>query len=264
MNARRASKVTRCLGWGLGAIALIQLPACRLGGIGQNAVGVQMYQQGRYAEALQQFEAAKQTDPANPDTYYNLGSTYHRLGMAQKDQKLLDQAEALYNQALDLSPNHTDSYRGLAVLLAETNRSDKAFTLLKKWNERSPQLADPKVELAKLHQEFQQSSAAEQLLDEALAIHPHHAAAWAARGRLRESAGDLAQARQNYLQSLTINSLQPEVYQRVAALDVRLGQNAIQNAVTAAQTTIANGMGAPQSTLTPAPAASGAAPVVRY
>jgi len=217
---------------------------CRAAGMGQNSAGVQLYQQGRYAEALQQFESAKQTDPGNPDTYYNLASTYHRMGVSQKDSKLIEQSEALYNQCLDLAPNHTACYRGLSVLLVETDRSDKAFSLLKNWTSRSPSLPDARIELAKLHQEFNQTKVAEQYLDEALSMDPNNAIAWAAKGRLREATGDLAQARQNYTQSLSLNSLQPDVYQRLAALDLRLSQQAIQNTIAGTQTTIANGAGA--------------------
>ena len=218
------------------------LTGCRWGAVGQNTVGVQLFQQGRYAEALQQFEAAKQTDPQNPEAYYNLASTYHRMGVSQKDAKLTEQAEALYNQCLDLSPNHVACHRGLAVLLVETNRSDKAFKLLKNWAVANPQLSDPRVELANLHAEFQQTAIAEQYLDEVLAKDPNNAMAWAARGRLRETSGDLVQARQNYMQSLSLNSLQPEVYQRLAAVDLRAGQQAFQTAMTATQTTPASGV----------------------
>jgi len=207
----------------------------------QNGTGVALYQQGRYAEALQTFEQAKQTDPTNPDTYYNLASTYHRLGTTAKDQKMLDNAEAIYNQALELSPDHVECHRALAVLLAETGRSDKAFTLLKRWAQRSPNVSDARVELAKLHQEFNQTKVAEQYLDEALAMHPNNARAWAERGRLRENSGELMQAVQNYQQSIAINSLQPELYQRIGALNVRLTQNIISTT----GTSIAGAAGAP-------------------
>ena len=207
----------------------------------QNGTGVSLYQQGRYAEALQTFEQAKQTDPTNPDSYYNLASTYHRLGTSAKDQKMLDNAEAIYNQALELSPNHVECHRALAVLLVETGRSDKAFTLLKRWAQRSPSVSDARVELAKLHQEFNQTKIAEQYLDEALAMDPNNARAWAERGRLRENSGELMQAVQNYQQSIAINSLQPELYQRIGALNVRLSQNGMATT----GTTIADATGAP-------------------
>ena len=193
----------------------------------QNGTGVALYQQGRYAEALQTFEQAKQTDPTNPDTYYNLASTYHRLGTSAKDQKMLDNAEAIYNQALELSPNHVECHRALAVLLVETGRSDKAFTLLKRWAQANPNVSDARVELAKLHQEFNQTKIAEQYLDEALAMDPNNARAWAERGRLRENSGELMQAVQNYQQSIAINSSQPDLYQRIGSLNVRLTQNVL-------------------------------------
>jgi tetratricopeptide (TPR) repeat protein len=190
--------------------------------MGQNGMGVALFQQGRYPEALQQFELARQSEPSNPDVYYNLASTYHRLGSNAKDSKMLEAAESLYNQALDLSPDHVDAHRGLAVLLVETQRADKAFTLLRNWNKCNPMHSDARVELARLHQEFNQLKIAEQYLDEALAIDSNNAKAWAAKGRLRETNGELMQAMQNYQQSLAIHTNQPDLYQRISALQVRM------------------------------------------
>jgi len=214
--------------------------------MGKNGTGVALYQQGRYAEALQVFEQSKQSEPTNPDTYYNLASTYHRLGNAAKDKKMLDNAEAIYNQCLELSPNHVDCHRALAVLLVDKGQSDKAFVLLKNWAQRSPTISDARVELARLHQEFNQTKISEQYLDEALAMDPNNAKAWAAKGKLRESSGELMQAVQNYQQSLALNSLQPEFYQRIGALNVRLAQNAIS----ASGTTIASSNGGMTTTAT--------------
>lgn len=228
------------------AAFLICFLAIGCGSVRQNNTGVALFQQGRYAEALQTFEQAKQADPTNPDTYYNLASTYHRLGNNAKDQKMLENAEAIYNQALELSPNHVDCHRGLAVLLVDTGRSDKAFTLLKRWAQRSPTVSDARVELARLHQEFNQTKVAQQYLDEALAMDPNNAKAWAARGRLRESSGELMQAVQNYQQSIAINSMQPELYQRIGALNVRLATNAMATT----GTTIAGVPGTPANPAT--------------
>ncbi len=113
---------------------------------------------------------------------------------------------------------------GLAVLLVDTARSDRAFALLKNWSQRSPNLSDARVELARLHQEFNQNKVAEQYLDEALAMDPRNAKAWAARGKMRENSGELMQAVQNYQQSLAINASQPDLFQRISALNVRISQ----------------------------------------
>lgn len=202
---------------------------CRWTSTGQNTLGVRLYQQGRYSEALQQFQTALRSDPSNPDAYYNLASTYHKVGVGQKDQQLIEQAESLYNQCLDLQPNHVDCHRGLAVLLAESGRPDSAMTFLKNWAATNPSMADPRIELGRLYQEFGQTKVAEQYLDEALALNPNDHRAWNARGQMRETAGDLSQAMQNYQQSLAINSLQPDVYQRVATLNVKIAQNTMSS-----------------------------------
>lgn len=221
MRTHRINPVLVFVAIGCFAMAL---PGCQFGAKSQNGKGVSMFQQGRYAEALQHFEQAKQTDAANPDTYYNLASTYHKLGVAAKDAKMMDNAEAIYNQCLDLAPNHVDCHRGLAVLLVDKGQADKGFTLLKNWAAANPGMADPRIELARLNQEFNQNKMAEQYLNEALAIDPNNYRAWAFKGGMRETSGDLMQAIQNYQQSLALNASQPELYQRIGALNVRLSQ----------------------------------------
>lgn len=217
--------------WMIQSVAILlvvtAVNGCRIGSMGQNTVGVQLYQQGRYAEALQHFQAAQSTDPSNSDTYYNLASVYHKMGVAQKDAKLIEQAESLYHQCLDIQPNHVDCHRSLAVLLAESSRPDAAMRLLKNWSIKNPQMPDPRIELARLHQEMGQTKVAEQYLDEALAMNPNDSRVWAHRGQLREASGDLNQALYNYQQSLAINTIQPELYQKVAALNVRIAQQGL-------------------------------------
>lgn len=186
---------------------------------GQNLQGVRMYQQGQYEAAMQQFQAAISTHPSNPDTYYNMAATLHRMGIAKNDQNLLNQSETLYNQCLDLDPEHEDCYRGLAVLLAETGRSDRAFALLKNWAVRSPKNADARIELARLYEEFGDPETAKIQLTEAVHIDQNNARAWSALGRLREQSGDYSQALANYQRSYSLNRFQPEIAERIATLN---------------------------------------------
>ena len=109
---------SKCLPW-MVLVMCMHLAGCSMS---PNVTGVALYNQGRYAEALQVFEQAKQSEPTNADTYYNLASTYHRLGNNAKDKKMQETAESLYNQCLDLSPDHVDCHRALAVLLVDTGR----------------------------------------------------------------------------------------------------------------------------------------------
>lgn len=190
---------------------------------GQNAEGVRLHQQGYYQQSLSRFQQAVYSDPKNPDAYYNLAATYHRMGKLSGNRSELDQAENFYNQCLDHGPDHAQCYRGLAILLVEENRSEEAFRLLEGWAGRSPANPDPKIELARLFEEFGDKSAAEHQLVEALTNDPYNARALAALGKLHEQSGDFAQALSVYQRSLWHDHLQPEVAARVAALQSAVG-----------------------------------------
>ena len=157
-------------------------------------------------------------DPKDADAYYNLAATYHRLGRLEHCQSDFDQAECYYNQCLDRNPNHTECYRGLAVLLAEQGRKDAAFRLVEGWVQAQPTLADARIELARLNDEFGNRPAAQEQLIEALASDPSNPRALTALGKIREEAGDKAQALANYQRSLAEDDRQPEVAMRVTAL----------------------------------------------
>ena len=188
-----------------------------------NAEGVRLYQQGAYPQAAQKFQAAIAKQPAAADGYYNLAASLHKSGAQFNRPQDLQQAEVLYNQCLERAPNHAECYRGLAVLLVETNRRDAAFRLLNNWNMASPTNPDPKIELARLLEESGQSQPAKTQLVEALGVDPNNARALAALGRLRDADGDYQQALVNYQRSLAINGRQPEVAARVAQLTSSLG-----------------------------------------
>jgi tetratricopeptide (TPR) repeat protein len=184
----------------------------------QNASGVRLFEQGRYADALRDFQDATYSDPKDADGYYNQAATYHRMGRQDHCPSDLKLAEKYYNDCLDRNPNHTECYRGLAVLLAEDGRKDAAFRLLQGWADREPKSADAKVELARLYDEFGNRQAAQSCLYEAIEAQPDNARALTALAKIRDDAGDKAEALADYQRSLTHDSRQPYVASRIAAL----------------------------------------------
>ena len=188
-----------------------------------NSEGVRLYQNGNYVQAADQFQRSIASDPKNADSYYNLAAALHKNGKTYNRPQDLQQAEQLYNQCLDYNPNHTECYRGLAVLLTETNRSDAAFRLLDGWAGRNPYIADPFIEEARLLEETNNLPQASARLVQALAIEPRNSRALTALGRLREREGDMQQALANYQRSLAVNRFQPEVAARVASLQAVAG-----------------------------------------
>ncbi len=202
-----------------GCLLLLGLTGCEsFASRGMNAEGVRLFQQANYQAALSQFQQAVYTDPTNADGYYNLAATYHRLGKMNNRKTELDQAESLYNQCLDRDRNHSDCYRGLAVLLVEQNRNDEAFRLVEGWVDRTPTSADARIELARLFEEFGDKRAARERLAEALHVDPNNSRALTAMGKLWEEMGEPQKALVDYQRSLWLNHFQPEVQSRVAAL----------------------------------------------
>ncbi|HYW81478.1 MAG TPA: tetratricopeptide repeat protein [Thermoguttaceae bacterium] len=199
-------------------VMLVPLAGCSsMVARGQNAEGVRLSQQAQYDAAMQRFREATYTDPNDADAYYNIAATYHRTGLIENSQADLDQAESYYRLCRDHNPNHSDCYRGLAVLLAQRGRKDEAFQLLESWVEHEPTQPDARIELARLCDEFGNRAEAKEHLVEALNVDPNSPRALAALGKIREDGGDHAQALRNYQLSLR-GKYQPQVASRVAAL----------------------------------------------
>lgn len=205
--------------------ALAVLPLCGCGNFaarGLNAEGVRKFEQARYDDSLGQFRQAIHNDPNNPDAYYNLGAVHHRLATLQNRKSDYQQAESHYNQCLDRDADHAECHRGLAVMLIQQGRTEEAFRLIEGWADRRADLAEPKIELARLLEETGSRSAAKERLIEALAVNPNHPRARAALGHLQEEIGEHAQALANYQQSLWHDRFQPEVAARIASLQASL------------------------------------------
>ncbi|MEM6365771.1 MAG: tetratricopeptide repeat protein, partial [Planctomycetota bacterium] len=208
----------------LAAGSLVTLfSGCQWAAGSQNAQGAALFQQGQFTGAMEQFQKAIASDPTNPDGYYNLAATTHRLGNQRSDPSLIRQAEALYNQCLDHEPNHVDCHRGLAVLLVDSGRPDRAFTLLKNWASDNPRSAEPRIELARLYEEHREPETALKYLEDAVQQDANNPRAWLALARLRENAGDPVQALQNYQRVLALGGSAvvgtgAAINERVAAL----------------------------------------------
>ena len=199
-------------------MAVCSCCGCQMSTQGLNLAGIRSYERGNYQKAIEHFQDVLAKDPANADGYYNLASTYYQVGKSQNAPAFMEQAESLFNQCLDLRPDHVACHRGLAALLVDTNRPDSAFTLLKRWSGRSQHLAEPRIELARLYEEFGDNENATRNLTDALNLDPGNSRAWAAIARLRERDGKLAQALSDYQQAYNLNQKNAAVANRIASL----------------------------------------------
>jgi tetratricopeptide (TPR) repeat protein len=211
---------------------------------GQTAAGVRYYGQARYDAALTAFQSELKTNPNDPNTLYNIAATYHQSaktslqsGHAATAQQRYEQAAQYYQLCLAKDANYTDAYRGLAALYMDCQNPDDAFQLLTGWYKANPVSAEPKLELARLYQEFSQicmiqgrtdqeriavaqncNSAAAALLQQILETDPTNYRALRALGYLKEQTGDMVGAVAEYQRSLQANSQQRDLESRIAAL----------------------------------------------
>jgi len=183
-----------------------------------NAEGVKLYQQGNYLGAVNSFQQSLARQPGNPDTFYNLGATYHQQAKLFGRQADMQTAEQYYHLCLARNPNHEACQRALAVLLVEEKRGDEAVAQLDAWARGQPTNPAPHIELARLAQEHGNVQEAENQLVDALAVDPANARALVALGSLREASGDPAQALATYSRALAVDPQQPAVAAKVASL----------------------------------------------
>jgi TolB-like protein/Flp pilus assembly protein TadD len=138
---------------------------------------VLMYQ-GRFEEAIERIERARQIDPFNPfvaslagDVYWHSGDSekaislwqeageidaghplgFQGLGMARCKRGELDEAVALFNQARRLSAEDPTVVADLGYCYASAGETDKARALLRELEARSPDAWVSPANLALIH-----------------------------------------------------------------------------------------------------------------
>ena len=128
-----------------------------------------------------QFQAATYADPGNADGYYNLGIPTigwgpRRLPYREKRLSGPKPRKTIVSVSIR-TPTTATAIAVLAVLLIEENRANEAFASIQTWAAQSPSLADPRMELARLYEEFGNKEAAANTLAEAVRLNPGRSAA---------------------------------------------------------------------------------------
>ena len=93
--------------------------------------GVKLLDQGKYDEAIAEFQKVLQTDPNLASVHYNLGVAYERKNQAAD-------AQAQYNEAIRLKPDFGEAYLSLGNSYLAEKKSDKAMEAFSKATELIP------------------------------------------------------------------------------------------------------------------------------
>jgi tetratricopeptide (TPR) repeat protein len=160
--------------------------------------------QGKTKEAAANFEAAIEANPGNTAASLALGKIYEQ-------QKLYDQAMAVYGKALEAQPNLWAAANNLAFLIAESSNDPKdlerALALGLKANDLRP--GDPLVQdtLAWIYFKQGNLQQARQLLTDAIAESPDNPVLNYHLGAVLAQSGSLLEAREKLTAALAANEL---------------------------------------------------------
>jgi Tfp pilus assembly protein PilF len=177
-----------------------------------NQAGMWNYEQGKYVAAGAAFRRAAADDPRNP-------AFVHNLACAMKRQGELSLAERTYGQAIALDPTYQPAYHSLARLMVEEGRQAEATQLISTWAAGQPRHAGAQIEMAWIQRLNGDRLGAERSLFRALAIEPNHPIATAQLGQLYQEKGQTDRAIAMYERSLQARWMQPQVRERLIALE---------------------------------------------
>ncbi len=187
--------------------------------------GQAKYNDGRYDEAVGDFDKAIELHPKTTDAYYNRGLAKFRIGEIQFAQGNVEKAQALYEdgikdstQAIKLNPGNANAYH---------NRAGG-----------KSRLAQLETDIAK-KQEYYQDAIED--LTQVIELNPEHAdpynnlgAAKASLGESKANQGDISEAQTLYVaaiqdctQAIQLNPENPDPYINRGYAQFRLGKTKI-------------------------------------
>jgi tetratricopeptide (TPR) repeat protein len=111
---------------------LAKNPDCWLA---HNNLGIYLYFEGRFDEAMEHYHKAIEIDPNHFDTLYNLGAALAAQGR-------FDEAIENYYKALELNPNYAYALNNLGIALANKGRLDEAIQNYRKAIQVNPNFSE--------------------------------------------------------------------------------------------------------------------------
>src|ERR1039458_9752842 len=182
-----------------------------------NNLGYALAGQKKYAEAIPLYEAALRVRPRHAEVHNNLGNALSETGK-------IDEAIQHYLIALQEKPDHADAHNNLGIALAMKGRLDEAITHFHEAIRCKPNYASA-------HSNLGNALAVQHKLDEAikeyqesLRLKPDDAQAHNNLGNALAEQGKVEAANEHYGQALRLNADNPEAHFNLALALWRQGK----------------------------------------
>jgi tetratricopeptide (TPR) repeat protein len=176
--------------------------------------GLQLFQQGRFQDARESFQAALALKPDDADLLYNIGQCYDHQGAN-------DQAEKCYVDCLARASDNVPCRFALASLQARTGRLADAKRMAEAWLASYPKQADPYALDGYLWHQSGDLPKAHGRLHQALELDPQNIHALIELGLVYEAMNRPDRAVVLYERVLDRDPNQPDVTRRLNALMAR-------------------------------------------
>jgi Tfp pilus assembly protein PilF len=176
--------------------------------------GLQLFQQGRFQDARESFQAALALKPDDPNLLYNIGQCYDRQGAN-------DQAEKCYVDCLAKAPDNVPCRFALAAMQVRTGRLTDARHMTEVWLTGYPKQADPYALDGYLWHQAGNLPNAQGRLCQALELDPQNVRALIELGLVYEAMNRPDRAVVLYERALARDPNQPDVRNRLNALQAK-------------------------------------------
>jgi tetratricopeptide (TPR) repeat protein len=173
-------------------------------------LGVQLYQEGKFDQAITAFQAVLQDKNDFAEGYYNLGMAYLHNGQSEK-------AISSMKKAIELKPDFLEAYFGLGQIYVEKRNFQEAIGIFKKAIAAAPETAEPYLNLGILYFNNKQDDLAEAALLKAIALKPSFPQPYYQLGLLYLRKDEAAKSRENFKRFL---ELAPEAPEAKAVRDI--------------------------------------------
>ncbi|KAL9982715.1 hypothetical protein ACROYT_G004793 [Oculina patagonica] len=196
-----------------------------------NNYAVFLGNRGRTAESLTNYNTALQLNPNHTVALVNMGrqlraagnipeseqayrralsikrepSTLQLLGVLYYHNKQLREAELAWKQALDLEPSSVETRSNYAILLGQTNRLNKAVSILKSLVLDDPQNIGHYKTLAGMYAQYGQFDEALQVIAQALSLHENDTDLYFQQGNLYKDLNNMQQAKNSFKMAVQLD-----------------------------------------------------------
>lgn len=175
-------------------------------------------EEGRFAEAEEQFREVLELREPTAGDLANLAATVAAQGRAEE-------ALELYERALALEPDHAGAHNNMGLALVELGRLEEAEERFRRALELDPASADARHNLGLLAARRGRHEEAARHQREALRLDPYRADAELALGTALASAGREEEAMESWRRALELDPGNPEASHNLSIVLIRRGEH---------------------------------------